>query len=286
MGQLRDKMAADLELRCYRPGTKKTYLSCARRFAAHFRRSPAELGEAEIRQYLLHLMREKKAGPGALKMSVAALKFLYTHTLNRPEEVVRLPWPKTPRPLPNILSGTEVGRLLAALLSVEHRMVAMTAYGSGLRISEACSLEVRDIDSRRMLIHVRDGKCGRDRYVMLPRRLLAVLRRYWQSTRPAGPFLFPGPKPGSHITPKSVREALHLAAAEAGLRKRVFPHLLRHSFATHLLETGSDIRTIQVLLGHGSIRTTQRYVQVSKAHVGRVKSPLDLLGTKQGKKLG
>jgi integrase/recombinase XerD len=284
MGTLKKKMSDDLELRCYKRGTCESYLRCAERFAAHFMRSPAEMGEAEIREYLLE--EKRKAGPGGLKMSVAALKFLYTHTLNRPEEVVRIPWPRTPKPLPDILSGTEVSRLLENVRSLKHRMVMMTAYGTGMRINEVCALKTGDIDSKRMLVHIRDGKRGRDRYVMLPERLLLCLREYWKTERPPGDWLFPGRCPGGHIGADAVRNAVRKASQDAGLTKRVTPHIMRHSFATHLLESGSDIRTIQVLLGHGSIRTTERYVKVSRAHVGRTKSPLDLLGTKRGKLLG
>jgi integrase/recombinase XerD len=287
MGKLKDRMAEDLELRAYRPGTCDSYLRCAEKFAGHFMRSPADMGEEEIREYLLYQMREKKVGPSAMKMSVAALKFLYTHTLDRPEEVARIPWPKAPKPLPTILSGTEVSRLLESLRSLKHRMIAMTAYGGGLRVSETCRLQVGDIDSDRMLIHVRDGKRGRDRYVMLPQRLLLCLRTYWKEARPPGPHLFPGARPDGHLGVSAARQALRKAARDAEISKRVTPHVLRASFATHLLETGTDIRTIQVLLGHGSIRTTERYTRVSKAHVGRVKSPLDLLGTEEANnKLG
>jgi site-specific recombinase XerD len=287
MGKLKEKMTEDLELRCYKPGTCYNYLLSAKNFAAHYMTSPAEMGEEEIREYLLYLLRDKKVGPSAVKMSVAALKFLYTHTLERPEEVVRIPWPKAPKPLPTILSGTEVSRLLESLRSLKHRMMAMTAYGAGLRVSETCRLQVGDIDSDRMLIHVRDGKRGRDRYVMLPKRLLLCLRTYWKEARPPGPYLFPGARPDGHIGVSAAQKAVRKAARDAGISKRVTPHVLRASFATHLLETGSDIRTIQVLLGHGSIRTTERYTRVSKAHVGRVKSPLDMLGTEEAnKKLG
>lgn len=286
MGKLKKKMADDLELRAYRPSTVEIYLRQAERFAQHFMKSPADMGELEIREYLLHLLRDKKAGPSAVKMSVAALKFLYMYTLNRPEEVVRIPWPKTRRPLPDILSGTEVSCLLESVRSLKHRMIAMTAYGAGLRVNEVCALKTSDIDSKRMLIHIRDGKNRRDRYVMLPKRLLLCLREYWKVVKPPGDWLFPGRTPRGHIGADAVRDAVRKAARDAGLTKRVTPHILRHAFATHLLETGSDIRTIQVLLGHGSIRTTERYVKVSKAHVGRTKSPLDLLGTKEGAPLG
>ena len=244
------------------------------------------LGAAELIAYLDHRVQEEKAGPSALNQSVAALKFLYTHTLGRPEEIIRLPWAKTPRPLPVILSGSEVARLLQSVRSLVPRMVLMTAYGTGLRVGEACALEVGDIDSRRMLIHVRDGKRRRDRYVMLPERLLVCLRAYWRARRPPGPRLFPGEGRDGHISSRAAQRAVKQAAADAGITKRVTPHVLRHSFATRLLESGSDIRTIQVLLGHGSIRTTERYVKVSKAHVARSRSPLDLLDTDGGESLG
>ena len=244
------------------------------------------LGESAIREYLLQLKREEKVGPATLKGNVAALKFFYTHTLKRPEEVASIPWPKVPRPLPDILSGSEVECLLTTLHTFHHRVITMTAYGSGLRINEACSLTPEDIDSKRMLIHIRDGKRGRDRYVMLPERVLKWLREYWRMARPRSSWLFPGRNPENHISKGAVEEAVRKAAQEAGIPKRVTPHVLRHSFATHLLETGTDIRTIQVLLGHNSIRTTERYTHVSRAHVGRVKSPLDRLGTKEGEPLG
>jgi site-specific recombinase XerD len=219
-------------------------------------------------------------------MHVAALKFLYGTTLRRPEEIVTLPWPKVPHRLPDILSGTEVDQLLGAVEPLFYRAVVMTAYGSGLRISEACSLHVEDVDSKRKLIHVRDGKRARDRYVPLPDRLREFLREYWRQTRPPGPFLFPGAKPGRPISPHSVRNALAKGIRKSGIKKRIKMHTLRHSFATHLLEAGTDIRVIQALLGHASIRTTARYTQVSQQHVGRVTSPLDILGTDKARVLG
>jgi site-specific recombinase XerD len=244
--------------------------------------SPDHLGEKEIRDFLLDLLERRKAAPTALKMHVAGIKFLYTHTLKRPEEVARIPWPKVPKPLPDILSGSEIEQLLSHVTSLKHRAVLMTAYGAGMHISEACSLHISDIDSKRDLIHIRDGKRGRDRYVMLSQRLLLFLRGYYKLTRPRGPYLFPGNNPDHPISDTSVRSALGQAAKTMGIQKRVTPHVLRHSFATHLLETGTDIRTIQVLLGHGSIRTTTRYAQVSTSHIGRTKSPLDLIGTPEG----
>lgn len=163
----------------------------------------------------------------------------------------------------------------------------MCAYGSGLRVSEACALTPADIDSKRMVIHVREGKRSRDRYVMLGGRLLEALREWWRVERPARDgYLFPGATAGNHLSPDAVRAVVKKAAAAAGIQKRVTPHVLRHSFATHLLESGTDVRVIQRLLGHGSIRTTERYTHVSTAHVARTKSPLDLLGTEDAKPLG
>ena len=275
MGQLRDKMKADLKLRRYRTGTIDNYLLCARKFVAFHRRPPAEMGEAEIRQYLLHLVEERRIGAAGHKMHVAAIKFLYGVTLGRPEAAVRVPWPKVPTRLPDILDGREVERLFEAVEPIQHRAIVMTAYGAGLRISEACSLGVTDIDSQRGVIHVRDGKRGRDRFVMLSLRLLGVLREYWRAVRPKGPELFPGAVAGSVVSPRTVRVALRKAVTKAGIKKRVTPHVLRHCFATHLLERGTDLRVIQVLLGHGSIRSTARYTQVSTRHIARTKSPLD-----------
>jgi site-specific recombinase XerD len=188
--------------------------------------------------------------------------------------------------MPDILSGSEVARVLAAVGSRKHRMVLMAAYGAGLRVSEACSLSVGEIDSARGVIHVRDGKRGRDRYVMLADRLLLALREYWRIERPAGTRLFPGRAPGGCVSQQAVRDALRKAVAVCGLTKRVTVHTLRHSFATHLLEGGTDLRTIQELLGHNSIRTTVGYLHVSAARIGRTKSPLDVLGTPDGAVLG
>ncbi len=285
MGELCQRMQEDLKLKNYARGTRQQYLACARRFAAYHMRSPAEMGEREVRDFLLSLSFEG-GSVEKLKMHLAALKFLYGTTLRRPEVVVALPWPKVPHRLPEILSGTEVDALLGAVEPLLHRAVVMTAYGTGLRIREACSLQIGDIDSKRKLIHVREGKRGRDRYVPLPDRLLAFLRLYYRQSRPAGPHLFPGAKPGRAITPHAVRDALAKGIRKAGINKPVTMHTLRHSFATHLLEGGTDIRVIQALLGHASIRTTMRYTRVTQKHVGRVISPLDVLGTDKARVLG
>lgn len=208
-------------------------------------------------------------GVERLKLHVAGLRFLYGTTLGREEVAERIPWPKVPHKKPDILSMDEVAELLAAAAEASPvpAVIAAAAYGAGLRVTEACRLRPGDIDSRRMLVHVRLGKGGKDRYVMLSERLLEMLRGYFARVRPKGEWLFPRRVEGQHVTPSAVRQALEAARESAGLRKKVTPHLLRHSFATHLLEGGADIRVIQALLGHTSIRTTARYTQVSARHV-------------------
>jgi site-specific recombinase XerD len=282
---IREKMTADLELRGFASTTKKEYLRRAQNFVAHYRRPPIELGEQEVREFLLHLVNERKAGSATQHMYIAAIKFLYTTTLNRPEVVAKIPWPKRAQTLPDILTGEEVEQIFQQIASLKHRAILMTAYGAGLRISEACSLETSDIDSKRMLIHVHEGKGAKDRYVMLSERLLDVLRTYWKTARPQGRFLFPGAIPGRSITTSAVQRVLHQVVAQCHFNKRITAHSLRHGFATHLLETGTDIRTIQRLLGHSSVQTTARYTRVTERHIGRTKSPLDLLGTKEGQVL-
>jgi len=285
MGHIREKMKADLELRGFATSTQQAYLQYAHNFVAHHRRSPTEMGEQEIRDFLLHLVTEKRAGRATHHMYVAAIKFLYTTTLGRPQEVANISWPKRSQKLPDVLTGEEVERLFRAVQSVKHRAILMTAYGAGLRISEACSLQINDIDSHRMLIHVRDGKGSKDRYVMLSERLLGVLRAYCKCVHPRRPYLFPGLIPGRPITPGAVQGALRKVLVDCHFSKRVTAHSLRHGFATHLLELGNDIRTIQRLLGHASIQTTARYTKVTVRHIGRIKSPLDVLQTKNGRLL-
>lgn len=276
MGQVRDQMLEDLTLRRYQEGTVERYLRCAREFAVYFWRSPAELGEEHVREFMLHLINERQLKPSTQKPYVAALKFLYQTTRKRPDVVASVPWPKEgPRQLPDILSADEIERLFAAIVSITHRAVLMLAFGAGLRITEACSLYIADIDSKRGVIHVRRGKRGKDRYVMLGERLLSVLREYWKVVRPSGPHLFPSHRQRAFITPEGVRSGLRKAVQIAKLKKRVTPHSLRHAFATYLLEAGIDIRVIQVLLGHGSIRSTAHYTQVSTAHIAKTRSPLD-----------
>lgn len=284
MDDVIEQMTQDLKVRGLAKHTTSEYLRYARLFGQYHGRSPREMGEQEAQRFLVHRLVDDRVSHATVKVTVAALRFLYSNTLKRPEVAVAIAYPKVKSALPDILSGSEIDRVLAALEEPKYRTIVMTTYGAGLRISEVCNLRVSDIDSKRMLLHVRDAKGGRDRYVPLPERVLFMLRRYWVAARPRGPELFPGKEPGHAISVDAVRHHLHAAALKAGLQKPVTPHVLRHSFATHLLELGTDIRVIQMLLGHASITTTLRYARVTPAHVARVQSPIDVLGTERAKK--
>jgi site-specific recombinase XerD len=277
MGKLHDQMKEDLLLKAYSPNTQKAYLRCARHFAKHYMRSPEEMGEQEVRDFLIFLVRDRQASPATQDMYVNALKFLYVVTLKRPEVVKDLSHPKRPKTLPVILSPEEVLRVFAAIRSVKYKAIIAAAYAAGLRISEVCSLSVSDIDSQRMRIHIRSGKGKKDRYVMLGESLLVLLRQYYQAVRPQGEYLFPGQKPQSHISTTAVSQVLRKVIRETGLSKKVSMHTLRHCFATHLMEAGTDIRILQVLLGHSSIRTTLRYTHITDRLVQKLVSPLDLI---------
>jgi len=285
MGALRDRMVADLTLRGLRPSTHYHYLTCARAFAAHYMRSPADLGLEEVRAYLLYLLHERQLAPAGVQTHVASLKFLYGVTLDRPDIADALAWPKVPKKVPEVLSGSEVDAIFKAVVSVKYRAILMVTYGAGLRIGETCALTVGDVDSKRMILRVH-CKGGGTREAMLSQRLLIVLREYWNAVRPPKPFLFPSRSGTTPLCSDAVRQVLHEVAERCGIGRRVTPHLLRHSFATHLLETGTDIRTIQVLLGHACITTTTRYVQVRSGHIASTQSPLDIIGTPAGKVLG
>lgn len=271
MGIFRDRMKQDLELAQYRPSTQETYLRCAHNFVAFHMRPPDQLGEKEIREFL-HTLVDR---PATQKSHMAAISFLFIKTLGRPEEVAGIPWPRVRQQLPDIISQEQVFAILDAINSIKYRAILMAAYGAGLRIAEACSLHIADIDSDRGLIHVRHGKGNQDRCVKLPRKLHFCLREYWKDVRPPGPLLFPGRDPDKHVNEGTVRQTLRRAIVRLGIHKRVTPHSLRHAFATHLLEDGTDIRVIQALLGHRSIRTTVRYTRVTNNLISTVNSPLD-----------
>jgi integrase len=276
MGAIQDRMIGEMELRGMASATKKSYLVCCRVFVAYFMKSPEQLGTEEVKTFLLHLARERQAGPSTTHVYIAALCFLYRHVLALPDVVDRLPRPRIPKKLPDVLDPEEVQQLLGAVRSMKLRTILITAYGAGLRISEALRLGVRDIDSKRMVIHIRGAKNGKDRLVLLSPDLLVALRRYWTQCRPQGPHLFPGRnRRPVHID--VIRRALWAAVREVGLKKRVTLHSFRHGFATHLLENGTDVRVIQALLGHSNLETTAHYTQVSTRNFKNVTSPLDRL---------
>ena len=285
MKRLRDRMREDLVLRGMSLATVDSYVRCARKFAEHFGRSPCSMGAREVRAFLLHLAA-RGLHPSTVNAHRNALRFLYGVTLERPLELARVPRVRVPMRVPVVLSGTEVERLLAAMTRPNHRVAAMLAYGAGLRVSEICRLRVDDIDAKRMVLRIRNAKRGRERYVMLSTRLLRELRAYWKAARLSGPVLFPGNAARIWLTRAALQKAISLAARRAGLNKRVSPHTLRHSFATHMLEAGTDLRTLQVLLGHASIDSTALYLHVSTARMQSLTSPLDTLGSSEARTRG
>jgi site-specific recombinase XerD len=270
-------MLEDMQLRNFAENTQRSYLEQVSRFARHFRRSPEGLGPVNIRDYQLFLTTEKKLAPGSIQIATAALRFLYTVTLKRPWDVAEvLPMPKTTQKLPVILSPEEVMHFLSCVPRRKGRTVLTVCYAAGLRISEAVALRPTDIDSQRMTIRVEQGKGAKDRYVMLSEQLLKILREWYRYARPTT-WMFPGVIPGSHITRNGVEDACELGLERSGLKKPVTPHSMRHAFACHLLEYGTDLRTIQLLLGHRSLSTTARYLRMATSKVCATRSPLDLL---------
>ncbi|MBP0639673.1 site-specific integrase [Cupriavidus sp. AcVe19-6a] len=276
MTPLRERMLRDMQIRNLADNTQKSYLLQVSKFAQHFRRSPDVLGPEEIRAWLVYLREERKLAPSSLFPAVGALRFLYRVTLRRPWSDEDFPLPKKPVRLPVILSLEEIASFFESITSLKHRTILMTAYAAGLRVSEAVHLKVIDIDSQGMMIRVEQGKNRKDRYVMLSPRLLEILRLYWHETRPRE-WLFPGDIPGQPISRSAVGLACRTAPQRSGIRKPITPHSLRHAFATHLLESGADVRRIQLLMGHRSLATTARYLKVATSTVCATASPFDLL---------
>ena len=274
MTTLRQRMIADMQVRHLSDRTIRTYVDHIAKFAAFFHKSPELLGPDEIRRYQIYLVQEKQVGWSSFNQCVCALRFLYRVTLQKNWDISHIPFPRQERTLPVVLSLAEVQQFLNSITSLKYRAILMTAYGAGLRLSEVVSLRVSDIDSNRMLIHVRQGKGRKDRYVMLSPVLLSVLRLYWQAARPFD-YLFPGQQPGRPICLSAVQRACQRARRASGLQKRVTVRMLRHCFATHLLEAGTNIRVIQALLGHQSVHTTEIYAHVSPQAVQATTSPLD-----------
>jgi integrase/recombinase XerD len=282
MGQLRDRMEQDLVLRKLSPATRRNYLLYCRKFAAHYRRSPEELGETEIRDYLLHVIQVEQVAYATYRQILAALKFLYTVTLARPWEVGRIPFPRHRRQsFPEVLGQDKLVELFAALRRPKYRALLVTCYAAGLRISEACALRVEDIDSVRMVLRVRYAKGSKQRYTVLSKQLLAVLRAYWKLQRPPE-WLFPGQGKRPHVSTDAVRQVFRRACDQVGLGKWCTPHTLRHTFATHLLESGTELVVIQALLGHSTIKTTTVYTHVRTDHIAKVASPFDGLPLPEG----
>lgn len=277
MTPLRQRMIEDMTLRNYADRTIKVYVKRVATFAEHFGKSPKRLNASDVRAYLLFLIQEKRVSWSYYGQAICAIRLLYRVTLGKDWVVEGVASPRKEQKLPVVLSLDEVTQFFEGITSLKHRAILMTAYAAGLRISEVVDLRVADIDSRRMIIRICQGKGRKDRDVMLSPRLLTVLRAYWKAARPKD-WLFPGRVPGRPITDGSVNRICIRAAENSGLGKHITIHTLRHSFATHLLEAGTDLRTIQVLLGHRSLRTTAIYTHVSAAALQATQSPLDRLG--------
>jgi integrase/recombinase XerD len=272
MTTLRRRMIEDMQVRNLSLHTQDAYVQQVSQFARHFNRSPELLGPEEIRSYQVYLRNERKLAPSSIIIAVAALRFLYKMTLHKDwslEEVI--PTPKTPQKLPIVLSPEEVLQFLGLVRSIKHRTILTICYAAGLRVSEAVCLKITDIDSQRMVIRVEQGKGRMDRYVMLSPKLLQSLRDWWRVDRPKG-WLFPGDVVGNH----TVEWACQKAHRRCRIPKPITPHCLRHAFAVHLLESGTDVRTIQLLLGHRSLATTATYLRIATTKVCSTKSPLDL----------
>jgi integrase/recombinase XerD len=281
MTPLRQRMMEDMRLRNLSRHTVDAYVLAVKQFASHFGQSPARLGGEQVRQYLLHLVQERHASFSRYNLARCALQFLYRVTLGHDERFAKLPCARDRRRLPTVLSADELRRLFDVVAHhPRHKALLMTLYGAGLRISEALQLKPADIDGRRMLIHVRGGKGNKDRMVKLSQQLLAALRDAWRR-RPAndaGIWLFPQVnRPDRAMEPGTAARIVSRAAVRAGIARRVTPHTLRHSYATHLLDAGVDLRTIQLLLGHSNLKTTSLYMHVSQARLRAAASPLDLL---------
>ena len=279
---LRQRMIDDMTARRFKEKVQKDYVRHVRTFAAFLGRSPDTATSEDLRRFQLHMAKQQIGAP-TINSAIAALRFFFIVTLERPDLVRPLRIVNEPRKAPVVLSQEEVARLLEAAPGLKYKAALSVAYGAGLRVSEVANLKVSDIDRERMTLRVEQGKGQRDRYVMLSPRLLELLREWWHAARPQV-WLFPGQNPINPITPRQLNRAVTAAKTLAGISKRVSPHTLRHSFATHLLEQGADIRVIQVLLGHAKLETTALYTRVAVNTVRDIKSPLDRLGIKLTKR--
>ena len=279
MTRLRQRMLDDLRRRNYSPDTIRGYIRAVQQFAEYFHRSPEKMGGEELRRYQLYLLHERKFALGTVENNISALRFLYKKTLKRHDLAFDdLPFPKQPRTLPTVLSQEEVTRLIEAATNRMHRMLLMLLYATGMRRTEASLLKVSDIDSQRMVIHIQRGKGLRDRDVPLTPKLLEALRDYWRWKKPRV-YLFPSrmsaPGVEQPISDKTVWNVCRAAATRAGIQKKLGPHTLRHCFATHLLEGGADLHTIQLLMGHERLEDTTIYLHLSQRHLHAAITPLD-----------
>ena len=275
MGKLRDRMLVDLQLSGAKPSTQRTYLREAENLAKYFHKSPGQLGEDELKTYLLYLMKERHLSEGTFRFYVAALKFLYRTTLKRDWVVEKIRYPRAPkRKLPVVLDLSEVQSLFAVTKNLKHKAILMLTYSSGLRVSETARLKLTDIDSKRMMVRITQGKGGKDRYSILSQTALEQLRYYWHKYRPRE-WLFEGAKKDEPITTHSIQLMFYAARKRAGITKPASVHTLRHSFATHLIEAGTSLHHVQMLLGHRSPTTTTVYLHVSRLNLAQVISPLD-----------
>jgi len=271
-------MTEDMQVRNLALNTQLSYVEQVSRFARHFNQSPLELGPEDIRAYQVYLTNEKKLAPSSVLIAVSALRFLYKVSLKKDWSFEdSIPAPKKPQKLPVVLSPEEVLNCLGCVVNTKQRAILTTCYAAGLRISEALHLKPTDIDRQRMVIRVEQGKGQKDRYVMLSPKLLETLCNYWRAVRPQGGWLFEGERSGQPLNRSSVEQAGQKARRRSGIRKPISPHSMRHAFAVHLLESGTDVRTIQLLLGHRGLATTARYLRIATSKVCSTSSPLDLL---------
>ncbi len=274
MDALREQLIKDLQLKGITPGTQRKYLREADNLSNYFGKSPEELGEEEVKQYLVHLLEDRKLSRGTYRNYAAGIKFLYNTTLNRPEVVEKIRYPKPSKKLPVVFDLAEIRALLSIMENLKHRAILTITYSAGLRISEAANLKVTDIDSKRMMVRVQQGKGRKDRYTILSKTALECLREYWRAYRPKE-WLFEGQDKDTPISVSAIRQIFLEAKERAGIRKPASPHTLRHSFATHLIEAGTSLHHVQLLLGHRSPTTTTVYLHVSKMNLAQVSSPLD-----------
>jgi site-specific recombinase XerD len=267
-------MLVDLQLSSAKPRTQKSYLREVENLAKYFNRSPEELGEAELKEYMLYLINKRHLSEGTFRFYVAGLKFFYRTTLKRDWPVENIKCPRSKRKLPVVLDLSEVEALFAVTKNLKHKAILMMTYSSGLRVNETARLKLTDIDSKRMTVKVNDGKGGKDRYSILSQTTLEHLRQYWRKYRPTE-WLFEGQKKNEHITTHSIQLMFYAARKRAGITKPASVHTLRHSFATHLIEAGTSLHHVQLLLGHRSPTTTTVYLHVSRLNLSQVISPLD-----------